>query len=254
MIPYFRKIRIQFAEDNKPLKYLRYAIGEIVLVVIGILIAVNINNWNEKRKDSASELTALIDLKQEFSKNFKVFNEHNLFKKDISQNWLNFISNISNQKLAESERLITPIRPGSRTYNPSRSVLNSILSTGKIDKVENDSLKYFLTSWNDLLLDYAEDEARHLDFWDKEMVVLERSLLPYRYYNVDTLDPLKNPFYTENETKKMFLDAYDNLEYQNLLLRNLYFLQENVKNGELLLKVYNSIIQLLEDEIRMKNK
>jgi len=50
MIPFFRKIRKQFADDNKPVKYMRYAIGEIVLVVIGILIALQINNWNEGRK------------------------------------------------------------------------------------------------------------------------------------------------------------------------------------------------------------
>ncbi len=50
MINFFRKIRKQLSNDNKPLKYVRYAIGEIVLVVIGILIALQINNWNEKRK------------------------------------------------------------------------------------------------------------------------------------------------------------------------------------------------------------
>jgi|AntRauTorckE6833_2_1112554.scaffolds.fasta_scaffold00002_46 hypothetical protein len=47
MIPVFRKIRRKMADDNKPMKYLRYAIGEIFLVVIGILIALQINNWNE---------------------------------------------------------------------------------------------------------------------------------------------------------------------------------------------------------------
>lgn len=47
MINFFRKIRKQLADDKKPLKYMRYAIGEIVLVVIGILIALQINNWNE---------------------------------------------------------------------------------------------------------------------------------------------------------------------------------------------------------------
>ncbi len=46
MIPFFRKIRKKMADDNKPLKYMRYAIGEIVLVVIGILIALQINTWN----------------------------------------------------------------------------------------------------------------------------------------------------------------------------------------------------------------
>lgn len=47
MIPFFRKIRKTLADDNKPIKYFRYAIGEVVLVVIGILIALQINNWNE---------------------------------------------------------------------------------------------------------------------------------------------------------------------------------------------------------------
>ena len=50
MIPFFRKIRKTLADDNKPIKYLRYAVGEIVLVVIGILIALQINNWNEQSK------------------------------------------------------------------------------------------------------------------------------------------------------------------------------------------------------------
>jgi len=50
MIPFFRKIRYQLAQDNQFFKYSRYAIGEIVLVVIGILIALQINTWNEERK------------------------------------------------------------------------------------------------------------------------------------------------------------------------------------------------------------
>ncbi len=50
MINFFRKIRYNLMEQNKTGKYLKYAIGEIVLVVIGILIAISINNWNENRK------------------------------------------------------------------------------------------------------------------------------------------------------------------------------------------------------------
>jgi hypothetical protein len=49
MVNFFRKTRKKLAEDKKPLKYMRYAIGEIVLVVVGILIALQINNWNEAR-------------------------------------------------------------------------------------------------------------------------------------------------------------------------------------------------------------
>ena len=47
MIKFFRKIRYDLMEKNKTGKYFKYAIGEIVLVVIGILIALQINNWNE---------------------------------------------------------------------------------------------------------------------------------------------------------------------------------------------------------------
>jgi hypothetical protein len=50
VIPFFRKIRKKMADDNRPIQYIRYAIGEIALVVIGILIALQINNWNEERK------------------------------------------------------------------------------------------------------------------------------------------------------------------------------------------------------------
>lgn len=53
MITIFKKIRKKMAYDNKPIQYARYAMGEIVLVVIGILIALQVNNWNEKQKQNA---------------------------------------------------------------------------------------------------------------------------------------------------------------------------------------------------------
>ena len=48
----FREDRRSMFEKNKLGKYVSYAIGEVILVVIGILIAVNINNWNEQRKET----------------------------------------------------------------------------------------------------------------------------------------------------------------------------------------------------------
>ena len=55
MIKFFRKIRYDLMEKNRTGKYLKYAVGEIVLVVIGILIALSINNWNEGRKNDQKE-------------------------------------------------------------------------------------------------------------------------------------------------------------------------------------------------------
>ena len=69
MINFFRKIRKQQADDNKPLKYARYAIGEIVLVVIGILIALQINNWNQQRLDTIDRNKIIANLNAEFIQN-----------------------------------------------------------------------------------------------------------------------------------------------------------------------------------------
>lgn len=71
MIKFFRKIRYDLMEKNNTGKYFKYAIGEIVLVVIGILIALGINNWNENRKNLDGEFVLLQKLKEENSINIK---------------------------------------------------------------------------------------------------------------------------------------------------------------------------------------
>ena len=82
-------------EKNKTGKYLKYAIGEIVLVVIGILIALSINNWNDERKMRIVELDILRGIKQnilldtiDLRDNMKVYKE--MFKRDV--NTLNHIA------------------------------------------------------------------------------------------------------------------------------------------------------------------
>jgi len=72
MIKFFRKIRYDLMEKNKTGKYLKYAIGEIVLVVIGILIALQINNWNEDRKERKQEKEFITSVKKDLIQD-KVF-------------------------------------------------------------------------------------------------------------------------------------------------------------------------------------
>ena len=80
MIKFFRKIRQNMIKENKVSKYILYAVGEILLVVIGILIALSINNWNTAKKLDARELVLLSELKSNLETNLE-----NLEKDIITQ-------------------------------------------------------------------------------------------------------------------------------------------------------------------------
>lgn len=67
MTRFFHKIRLKLASENQFFKYTRYAIGEIILVVIGILFALQINNWNEGRKQNRADQEFLRNLRMELS-------------------------------------------------------------------------------------------------------------------------------------------------------------------------------------------
>ncbi len=71
MIKFFRNIRKQLASENKVMAYLRYAVGEIVLVVVGILIALQVNNWNEQRKHKNEEMQFLKGFKRTLNEDLK---------------------------------------------------------------------------------------------------------------------------------------------------------------------------------------
>jgi hypothetical protein len=68
MLKFFRKIRKNLLAEGKTAKYLTYAVGEIVLVVIGILIALSINNWNENRKDHIMSVQFLKGISDDLKK------------------------------------------------------------------------------------------------------------------------------------------------------------------------------------------
>jgi DNA-directed RNA polymerase beta' subunit len=93
MIKIFRQIRQRLIKEHKVSKYLLYAIGEIILVVIGILIALSINNWNENRKVNLEEKSYLKRLLQENKEDVLVFTkEIDLLNKTIS-----IITDLSNR-------------------------------------------------------------------------------------------------------------------------------------------------------------
>ena len=134
MIGFFRKIRKQLADDNKPLKYLRYAIGEIVLVVIGILIALQINNWNEKQKLDAKTQDYYLQLLDDL-KNDIIFSKHNIEESSAYLKEYEIYTDSYNkdiltpiqvyEQISELTLIATPL-----TFNTS--TIESLQSTGDI--------------------------------------------------------------------------------------------------------------------------
>ena len=75
MLHFFRKIRHDLLDNSQFFRYLKYAVGEIILVVIGILIALQINNWTESRKSQEIKIRYLKELRSEFAQNLALVNE-----------------------------------------------------------------------------------------------------------------------------------------------------------------------------------
>jgi len=87
MLKFFRKIRRRLLSESKFRKYLIYAIGEIILVVIGILIALQINNWNNKVQNKKIERQTLINFKNELAIQRNIINSQLSF-----ENWaINYV-------------------------------------------------------------------------------------------------------------------------------------------------------------------
>ena len=155
MIPLCRKIRKKMADDDKPMKYARYTIGEIALVVIGILIALQINNWNENRKTRNSEQQYLLALKEEFS-----FNKDEL-KSIMNRNNLNFESSIKildntgpgDPEITEEEfgSLLTNSLSIEIQFDPNQGVIDEIINSGKLGIFSSKKLKFLLSSWSGIL-------------------------------------------------------------------------------------------------------
>ncbi|MBC2846691.1 DUF6090 family protein [Winogradskyella flava] len=160
MIKFFRKIRQKMLNENKFSKYLLYAIGEIVLVVIGILIALGINNWNEQQKIAKEETSMLKELKNSISQDIQQLNslnmqgEEDIVSADILINWLDN-KVIYNDTLANHFPIIT--RTGqSKIFRPQNSTFRVLESKG-IDLITNDGLK-------NQILNLYNIEYSHLNF------------------------------------------------------------------------------------------
>jgi len=161
-------------KENKVSKYILYAIGEIILVVIGILIALSINNWKENEKSRDSEKLLLTNLKEEFNFNL---NELKLTKNriDNSTNQLVELVNLfgTNTDTIDIDYLNKLINGGlwGPVLDSNQDVFNSIYDNGKMDLVSNPELRKMLLSWG--------SQTKNFERAEKNMSInLNRNVLP----------------------------------------------------------------------------
>ncbi len=169
MIKFFRKIRQRLLTENKFSKYLAYAIGEIILVVVGILIALQINNWNTNKNNRIFELKMLNEISEALNKDYLFFNDHLIQNRNkVEIDAITFFDKaiLSSQIVEDSldyhfNRLDYGIRV---TYN--RGPYDALKESG-IDKITNDSLRNkliffydFVLPRNSALIEYHKESNR----------------------------------------------------------------------------------------------
>ena len=168
MIKFFRKIRQNLLSEGKTGKYLKYAIGEIVLVVIGILIALQINNWNEQRKTNNKEQNLLNALKQEFVYNQEELQNVIVINSNNIEGAGEFASILSPKKTKLSEQEIAKYWDKAfrqeAIFRPSLGVLNEAINSGNLSIITNTELRTFLSSFNAQLQQLRKQEETVFDF------------------------------------------------------------------------------------------
>lgn len=258
MIKFFRKIRQNSIKNNKVFNYLKYAFGEIILVVIGILIAVQINNWNENRKVQKQEIQIYSELKSDLlqTKNdiLKTVSKH----KEILKSNQQLIYDIYNKK-TYSDTIYNLFSQTGDDFKiiPKTSAFENLKNIG-LNILSNDSLRISITNLFQLDLKRLDDELE----LNNPGLSITNILFPYqkKYLFADLSETTKYGF-THSDTitvYKMKIRDYNKFLKDNDLIKTLQLtLYNRSLKVDLEIETVNAIdkvIKGIEDELKSRNK
>jgi hypothetical protein len=203
MIKLFRQLRYDMMTQHKTTRYLKYAIGEIILVVIGILIALQINTWNQQRIENKQELELLKALKDEFEYNLREVNETIKVNKKATESCVALTNLIRADSLREVPEFVDQLllNIGDFTSFDARTgVSGEIVNSGKLSILKNKNIRSQLGNWLTLIADCEEDILFRSDNYTM-------NLMPFLMKRF----PLANGELTKNLTfdKKKYLETYN---------------------------------------------
>ena len=260
MIKFFRKIRYELMETRKTGKYLKYAVGEILLVVIGILIALQINNWNEAKKDLKEQITVLKNI-----------------KKDVLADTLDVSFNIKYHKVfLESEKKLNAYIHRNENIKESQidfinslgSPLFSVLHQASFTNLQNNDLGIITNN------ELKQEISRHYDFFVRVILTLENEMnvyetypskLPYylKYFSTDNSKSIlsneelnSNNYYNPNfeRTTLKLIDPTGLKEdnaFKIILTESIFFRQTKIQYYEDFLNRTKNIIEKIDNELKI---
>ena len=264
MIKFFRKIRQRLLTENKFSKYLIYAIGEIALVMIGILLALQVNNWNQNNQNKKQEKQILTQLLEEYKNNLNQINSKILIRDEIITSSIKLLeySNLNSQLINNDSlnrylsRTIT--RP---TFDPELSVSNELTNSGKLYLLSNSELRKKISAFSSSLNELREEEIIIVNWVEERFYPFLIEHYQIGRLNIEFLDDIKFrekvtqiTFNKEKSLKKLFeqsdptelLNHPDFEDYVSLLIVNTTYTNDQsngVKNK------IEKIIALIKEEI-----
>jgi hypothetical protein len=202
-----------------------YAVGEILLVVVGILIALSINNWNQKRINSLSESLLLKEINTEFKYNKEEL-ESTIRTYVRIRNQCNYLQNLfplehSEVNIDSLSKAINQIRNLS-TADLSMGSISTLINTSSFNIISDTELRSLLIQWNDLIADYFEREAHAIYYTRQTIIPYLAKRIPQPY----------DKGITDNRVDFSFMSS---IEFENLIndrLRDANTLLQVVENDE----------------------
>lgn len=181
MLHFFRNNQKKLSEENKFGRYLFYVVGEIFIVIIGILLALQVDNWNNQKEERNEARVFLDRLKNEFLDN----REQLVQKIEMRSRALKSARELMRWIDPKNEDL-PPVKVDSLlsialpvyTFDPSLGVLNQLTSTDKLTLIRNGELNDKLSIWNAMIDDFKDDEDMYNSFNHNQF----RPFL-YKHYN-----------------------------------------------------------------------
>ena len=149
MIHFFRRIRQKLINEGKSRRYLLYALGEILLVMLGILLALQVNNWNERRKSKIVEIDYLQRLRTDLQNDTSILNQRILLSQRERKSFYDYVHQSYETQKTERDfkDLLSLIFWNADNLILKDNTFSEILSSGKLELISNPQLKDLITDY-----------------------------------------------------------------------------------------------------------